>query len=56
MRVVVFAIWRMEAHNALGDKECLVVHLMPMGWWACRVRWECEFCRTQAVVCDASIT
>jgi hypothetical protein len=42
-RVYSLAIWNMEADRALRNKECFVVHFVPVGRGPGRAGWEREF-------------
>jgi hypothetical protein len=40
----------METHYARCRDEYLIVHFVPVGWWAWGVWRESEFCNTYAIV------
>lgn len=42
---------RVKADSTLRDEESLVMHFMPVWWWAVGMWWDDEFCGTEAVVC-----
>ena len=50
VRLWLFEAGRVEANGTLCDEERLVVHLVPMGWWAAGPRWHNEFGGPEAVV------